>query len=129
MRKVFENVIDNGGFDLSDMLSKIDSFYIDGRITTEDREVLIKKARAKAQTKDSVDMYAKLMELEERIRKLEQGERPDTPSGEYPEYVVGKWYYAGDKISYKGKNYVCSAPYGVVCTWSPDEYPAYWEVA
>lgn len=128
MRKVFENVIDRGSFNLTDMLSKIDSFHIDGKITAEDREVLIKKARAKAQTKDSVDMFAKLMELEERIRKLEQGETPDTPADEYPEYVVGKWYYAGDKISYKGKHYVCSAPAGVVCTWNPDEYPAYWEM-
>ena len=128
MRKVFENVIDRGGFNLTDMLAKIDSFHIDGKITAEDREILIKKARAKAQTKDSVDMFAKLMELEERIRKLEQEENPDVPADEYPEYVVGKWYYAGDKITYNGKHYVCSAPDGVVCTWNPDEYPAYWEM-
>lgn len=26
-----------------------------------------------------------------------------------------------------GSVYTCIAPAGVVCTWSPDEYPAYWE--
>ena len=46
---------------------------------------------------------------------------------EYPEYVVGKWYYNGDKVSFKGKNYECIAPSGVVCTWSPEGYPTYWQ--
>ena len=44
-------------------------------------------------------------------------------------YVVGKWYYNGDKCSFEGVNYVCIAPEGATCVWSPKDYPAYWEVA
>ena len=129
MRTVFEKVIDKGGFDLSSMLYKIDSYHIDGRLTDADREALCKKARAKANAKDSVDVLAKLADLEERVRRLENGE---TEGGESttetaPDYVAGKWYYAGDKISFSGGNYTCIAPEGVACVWSPAEYPAYWE--
>jgi hypothetical protein len=53
---------------------------------------------------------------------------PSTES--YDDYVPGKWYYGGDKASFNGKNYVCTAPEGTVCVWSPSEYPTYWrEVA
>ena len=45
----------------------------------------------------------------------------------YPDYVVGKWYYRGDVVAFNGKNYTCIAPDGVVCVWSPTEYPVYWE--
>ena len=55
----------------------------------------------------------------------EEEKEPDAE--EYPEYEVGKWYYAGDKISFNGSNYVCIAPDGAVCVWSPADYPAYWE--
>lgn len=57
--------------------------------------------------------------VEERLTALEKSVVPG-------EYVAGKWYYKGDRISYNGAVYVCIAPDGVVCTWNPDEYPAYW---
>ena len=44
----------------------------------------------------------------------------------YLEFVAGKWYYTGDRIAFEGKNYECIAPEGVVCVWSPLEYPVYW---
>lgn len=122
MKSIFEAVINRGGYDLSDLLQKIDSYHIEGKLSDTEREALYSKARGEAVA--NVDVMAKLMELEERVRKLESEEAPE--QDEYPEYVVGKWYYKGDKISYGGKNYVCSAPDGVVCTWNPDEYPAYW---
>lgn len=46
----------------------------------------------------------------------------------YPEFVVGNWYYAGNKISFSGNNYICVAPENVVCVWSPIDYPEYWEI-
>lgn len=59
---------------------------------------------------------------------LENGDEGTGGEGESPEeYVIGKWYYAGDRITYKGAVYQCIAPNGVVCVWSPDDYPAYWE--
>ena len=57
--------------------------------------------------------------VEERLSALEKSVVPG-------EYIAGKWYYKGDRISYGGAVYVCIAPDGVVCTWNPDEYPAYW---
>ena len=34
----------------------------------------------------------------------------------------------GDKITFEGGKYKCIAPDGVVCVWSPKEYPVYWEL-
>ena len=124
MKTIFESVINRGGYNLSDLLQKIDSYHIEGKLTDAEKDELYRKARGEAVV--SVDVMAKLMELEDRVRKLEQGEAP--AQDDYPEYVVGKWYYKGDKITYAGKHYVCAAPEGVVCTWNPDEYPAYWSL-
>lgn len=123
MKAIFESVINRGSYDLSDMLKKIDRYHIEGKLTDAEKDELYRKARGEAAP--NVDVMAKLMELEDRVRKLESGDAP--VQDDYPEYVVGKWYYKGDKISCSGKNYVCVAPDGVVCTWNPDEYPAYWE--
>ena len=38
-------------------------------------------------------------------------------------------YYNGDKVTYNGKHYVCIAPDGTACVWSPDVYPSYWQAA
>lgn len=127
MRTIFESVIARGGYDLGGLLKKIDAYHIEGKLTDAEKDELYRKARGEANASYEVDVMAKLVELENRVRKLEQGET-EAPAEDYPKYVPGKWYYTGDKISYGGKNYVCSAPAGVVCTWNPDEYPAYWNV-
>ena len=63
------------------------------------------------------------------VQDLERAGATDPePDVEYPEYVAGKWYYEDDKITHNGQKYVCIAPDGVVCVWSPDEYPAYWQL-
>ena len=126
MKTIFESVINRGGYDLSDLLKKIDSYHIEGKLTDAEKDELYAEARGHAEV--TVDVMAKLRDLEERVRILENGKAPEQPTEDYPEYVAGKWYYAGDKISYGGKHYVCSAPDGVVCTWNPDEYPAYWSI-
>ena len=124
MKSIFQSVIKAGGYDLSDLLKKIDRYHIEGKLTDAEKDTLCNEARGHAVA--TFDVMAKLLELEDRVRKLETLETPDQE--EHQEYVPGKWYYAGDKISYGGKNYVCVAPEGVVCTWNPDEYPAYWSV-
>jgi hypothetical protein len=61
------------------------------------------------------------LSLEERVTALEKAApAPD-------EYVPGTWYYRGDTITFEGEVYVCIAPDGAVCTWSPTEYAAYWK--
>ena len=132
MKTIFENVINRGMFDLKGLLKKIDTFNIEGKLTDEDRDELYTKAREAANVANSVDVIAKVAELEQRVLALENaGADNDTATGETTaeEYVVGKWYYNGDKVMFEGTEYTCIAPEGVVCTWSPAEYPAYWDKA
>ena len=67
----------------------------------------------------SVDVLTKLEELDKRLTVLEKsgGDTSGEDTAEYPEYVVGKWYYNGDKCSFEGVNYVCIAPEGATCVW------------
>ena len=129
MKTIFENVINRGAFDLGGLLKKIDVFNIEGKLTDEDRDELYVKARNAANAENSVDVIAKLAELEQRVLALENARIDnDTATGDTTadEYVVGKWYYTGDKVMFEGAEYVCIAPEGAVCTWSPAEYPAFW---
>lgn len=130
MKTIFEEVINRGMFDLTDLLKKIDTFNIEGKLTDEERNELYVKAREAADVANSADVIAKLIELEQRVIKLESASADnDTTTGEttVDEYVVGKWYYNGDKVMFEGTEYTCIAPETTVCTWSPTEYPAYWD--
>lgn len=126
MYEVFKAAINDGNYKLDSMLDRIHLYVAKGKIGMDEMTELEALAREKATVKGEVDVFEKLMELEERIRVLEAG----NTSGEtedYPEYIAGKWYYRDDKCGFNGENYKCVAPAGAVCTWSPAEYPAYWE--
>lgn len=127
MYQIIKNVIERGGYDLTVILQKVKTLWANGNITDEQYDELLGLARDGAQTKDSVDIIARLNDLESRVRALESNTQTETPTEEYSEFVVGKWYYNGDKCSFSGKNYICTAPIGTVCVWSPTDYPAYWE--
>jgi hypothetical protein len=124
---IFKNVITKGDYDLSVLLARIDKYHIEGKITDEERDELITMAREGASAVGGIDVIAKLEELDLRIKNIEDGNVPVTPGETYEEYVPGKWYYGGDKCAFGGNNYICTAPEGVVCVWSPVEYPAYWQ--
>ena len=127
MDQIIKNVIERGGYDLTAILQKVNTLWANGNITDEQYDELSGLARSGAQPKDSVDIIARLNDLESRVRALENNTQTETPTEEYPEFVVGKWYYNGDKCSFSGKNYTCTAPTGTVCVWAPTDYPAYWE--
>ena len=127
MFEIAKNVIESGNFELSDMLKKIDTLWIQGSITEEQKLELITLAQSKANISASLNIQEKILELDQRISVLEQLQTDTEPEEEYPEYVIGKWYYNGDKITCDGDKYICTAPEGQVCTWSPIEYPAYWK--
>lgn len=132
MKTIFEEVISRGTFDLKGLLKKIDVFNVEGKLTDEDRDELYVKAREAANVANSVDVIAKLAELEQRVLALENADaNNNTATGEITvdEYVVGKWYYSGDKVMFEGTEYVCIAPESTVCTWSPKEYPTFWDKA
>ena len=123
MFEIVKNVIGTGRYELTALLGKIDTLWVRGNLTDEQHDELVRLAQRGADVENSVDIIAKLAELEARVAALES---PGGETEEYPTHVVGKWYYNGDKITYNGKRYVCVAPAGAVCTWNPDEYPAYW---
>ena len=126
MYRIVKKTIEAGGWQLPEMLERIERMYAAGRLTGEEHDELAQLAREKASYKDGVDVAAKLKELEERIRALEEA-GGDIEAAVMPEYAAGKWYYAGDKVMFDGAAYVCAAPEGTVCVWSPEEMPGYWE--
>lgn len=126
---IIRSAIETGSYDLSSMLETIAYHQAHGDMTLEEMEELTGKARenAKSQYKedDITTILLQLRDLDKRVKALEEGGKP-APK-EYPEYVVGKWYYNGDGVTFEGKKYDCIAPEGVVCVWSPAEYPTYWQ--
>lgn len=134
MYSVVKSVIESRNYELADMLTKIDTLWVQGSITEEQRLSLILEAQNNAKVENSIDILNKLYELDKRVTALEEKSTTDQPTEDdtenptYPPYEVGKWYYRGDIVSYEGQNYKCIAPEGAVCTWSPIEYPQYWEL-
>ena len=130
VKPMIESTILSGDYELDKILSSIDLYHIEGSLTDEERRELIELARenAKSQYKeeDITTIILQLHDLDKRVKKLEQGGSEPAPK-EYPEYVAGKWYYNGDGVTFEGKKYDCIAPQGVVCVWSPAEYPTYWQ--
>lgn len=126
MYEVIESVILEGRYNLTDILMKIDTYWLQSKLTNEEKTALVKLAREHAKPTNSVDIMKKFEEFDTRLKRLEDKEQTE-PGEEYPEYVPGKWYYKDDKMTYNDKKYICIAPDGQVCTWNPDEYPAYWQ--
>lgn len=136
MYEVTKNVILSGSYELNDILAKIDTLWLQGSLTDAQRMDLIEMARAKADPSNSfAPLQAQIDALAERVAVLEgkvEPADPDAPAEEYPAYVqptgAHDAYHAGDKVTFNGKHYECIAPEGVAVVWSPDVYPAYWEV-
>lgn len=139
MYGVLKNVISTKNYELSDMLKKIKTLWAQSDITDEQYTSLILDAQNNARTENSIDVLKSLYDLNRRVKELEEIIKSKIESGEdgegendgeevvtYPEYVPGDFYYNGSKITVDGKNYICTAPEGAVCVWSPSEYPAYW---
>ena len=126
---IIRSAIETGSYDLSSMLETIAYHQAHGDMTLEEMEELTGKARENAKTQykedDITTIILQLHDLDKRVKALEEGYEP-TPK-EYPEYKAGKWYYNGNGVTFEGKKYDCIAPEGVVCVWSPAEYPTYWQ--
>lgn len=129
MYEIIKSVIQSGRYELTDMLKKIDTLWVQGSLTDGQHAELVSIAREGADTTQEVNVLEKLSDLDRRVEALESASAESEPEEEYPEYVAGKWYYKDDKITHSGKRYICIAPDGVVCVWSPEEYPAYWQEA
>ena len=136
MYEIIKKVIESKRFELSEILKKIDTLWVQGSITEEQKGRLVQLARECANVQNSIDVMAKLEEMNGRLVALEEkikgidfsDSEPNESTETIEEYTVGKWYYNGNKVSFEGKTYTCTAPDGVVCVWSPSEYPAYWQI-
>lgn len=131
-----KNIINSGSFQLDNMKTRLENLAAHGDITPEQKDELLNAARAKADAANEIDVRKLLLEHEARLRALEATlGMTDTPETDedgaeiVPEFVVGKTYYNGDKVTFNGNVYKCIAPEGAVCVWSPDDYPAYWSKA
>lgn len=136
MYDIVWSVIESGRYELTDMLAKIDTLWVQGDLTDEQRTELVTLAREKANPEASyaplqtqIDNLADaIADLSARVKPLESGGAEPEPSEEYPEYVqptgAHDAYNTGDKITYNGKKYVCQMN---GCVWTPDAYPAGWQ--
>lgn len=131
MYEVIKNVIRSGGFGLQHLLPKVDTLWLQGSLTDEQRLTLIDLAREKADPANSfAPLQAQIDALAARVAALEgAGEGQE----EFPAYVQPTGghdaYRAGDQVTFQGKHYLCIAPEGVAVVWSPEVYPSYWQEA
>lgn len=142
MYEIVKNVISAKTYELTDILTKIDTLWVQGSLTEEQRTELTALARQNA---DPVASYAPLQEqidaladrldaLTSRVAALEQsgGDEPEEPAEEWPEYVqptgAHDAYHNGDKVTWNDRHYTCIAPEGTACVWDPNTYPAYWQL-
>ena len=139
MYTIISNVIKSRNYELNDMLRKIDTIWVQGSLTDEERDELVELARENAtpeQTyapiQEQIDQaFAQIKALGDRVAALEAGKTPE-PSPEpeeWPEWVqptgAHDCYNTGDKVTYNGQHYVSKINGNV---WSPDAYPSGWMV-
>ena len=139
MHDTIKDVINSGRYELNDMLHKIDTLWVKGDLDDDQRDELVELARENAtpeQTyapiQEQIDQaFAQISALDTRIKALEAGgsEPTDPEPEEWPEWVqptgAHNAYSNGDKITYNGKHYISTMDGNV---WSPDAYPAGWQV-
>ena len=144
MYEIIKSVIESGRYELSDMLTKIDTIWLQGDISDDEKESLVTLAREKANPQNT---YAPLQNqinsifknlggivddmkaLASRVTALEGGEpEPEEPQEEYPPYVqptgAHDAYNTGDKITFDGDRYECLID---GCVWDPLTYPQGWK--
>ena len=129
IKTIFEQTIQRGGFDLAEMLERIDLYNVEAKLTDEERESLYALAREHAAPQYNYE--AEIEAIWAAIRELQQAQEEGggaEPTDEWPEYVqptgAHDAYQVGDKITWNGKHYICVL---ANCVWSPDAYPAGWE--
>lgn len=127
MYTIISNVIKSGNYELNDMLRKIDTIWMQGSLTDEERGELAELAQSNA---DPAKSYAPLQEqinqafdrikaLEGRMAKLEAGEEPEPE--EWPEWY--QWdgvgpipWQNGSKCTHNGVRYISRVDNNV---WEP----------
>lgn len=133
MYEIFKNILNGKDYELVDILNKIDEYYVESKLTKEQKEELEEEARKNANPVNSyADLQTQIDKLADRVTALENKQEStgseEPTEEEYPEYVqpTGSHdaYHVGDKITYNGKHYECIFN---GCVWTPDAYPQGWK--
>lgn len=156
MYEIIKSVINSGRYELTDILKKIDTLWVQGDLKEEQKTELVTLAQEKAKPENSfaplqeqinklASVQATLIEavnknasnisaIKEKLSEssIDVEEPTEEPTEEYPLYKqptgAHDAYYNGDKMTYTdGFKYICIAPEGAPCVWSPTDYPAYWQ--
>ena len=140
MYEIIKNVILSKDFKLEDLINKIDTIWLQGKIIEEEKLELIDLARENALVENSYKPLQEQLnnlyktfddfkaEVNARLNTLEGKEDIEEPVEEYPPFVKPEGahdcYNKGRKMTFNGKKYICLID---GCVWSPDEYPAAWK--
>lgn len=120
-------VIEAGGYDLADLLLRIDKLHLLGRLDDAQRDGLADMAREKStpvvedEGKSIVALTVRVQALEGRVDALE-----GKAAEEWPEYEEGRIYRQGDGVTFSGKRYRMVLPGETAA--SPAVYPDAWEL-
>lgn len=138
MYKVIKDVINGKAYELTDMLKKVKTLWLEGDISDAQKEELVELARENAKPENSyaplqnqiTTLFENYKELAQEILALKNGGTlPEEETEEYPPYVqptgAHDAYNIGDKITYNGKKYECLS---AGCVWNPDDYPQGWKL-
>ena len=138
MYNIIKIVINGKAYELTTMLTKIKTLWVEGDISDAQKEELVELARENAKPENSyapmqnqIDtLFANYKELAQEILALKNGGvTPEEPTEEYPPYVQPSGahdaYNTGDKMTYTdGDKYICQMD---GCVWGPDVYPKGWK--
>lgn len=134
MYDIIKEVILSRRYELTEILRKIDTVWIQGDLTEEQKNELVKIAQENAipdntykPLQEQIDLaFMEIKALKEEVAKL-KGEEPVDPE-EYPPYKQPSGahdaYNTGDKVTFNGKRYICKMD---GCVWDPVSYPQAWD--
>lgn len=131
MYEIVKNVILSGDFKLADMSKKIDTLWVQGDLSDEQRTELIalmkEHLNPETESPEQTELYKQILEkytvLEERVTKLENGgAAPEPPVGvEIPVWEpwdgISNRYQYGSVVEFEPKYYIST--YQGQNTWMP----------
>lgn len=97
MYNIINNVISGGRYVADELIEKIDTFWVQGILSTEERETLTQKAYDNARDINQIDIMKKISELELRIYALEH------PQDEQDESIIEYPIWENGTITEKGQ--------------------------